>query len=421
MKALRALLTLLLTVTALAIGPVDSALAKNVNSWLFTTNSSGRTEGMVFSHPDRVACLIEVGLKETSCQFEMFYMNYKNQGTDSTFMNFEPQDQNGNKIGYAFMSLSGSNEWKKTTVYLKFPSNNIPLITFQARNSSSRLFTPAAENKPVVIYHQWPDDEWELYDSDTPFFSTGQFDLEAAGFAIEGGRYNFFIEVNGEINPKSWLGLSRAAILIDINGDEAADYTISTLSTKALKIGYGTSAELINKKTNKALPQKNCDADAWLADKYTFAFSFLTKCVAMPMTFDYQAQIYDSTFRSLDVSPDWGLSRVHRNFGSDVVTAYADVIASAPVLPATAKVTYKKLASNKVQLTIANLVGNGEIEIQKNWTKVASIDAKDSNSAELVSNAAGPVWVKTVTLSKGNNIIAVFQDDDRVARYEFKY
>ena len=339
-KFFRFLIAALVAVVGAAFGPVNHAQAMNVNSYLYTTNYLGRTEGMVFSHPDRVACLIEVSEAETSCEFEMFYKNYNNQPNDNTYMNFEPQDQNGNKIGYAFMTLSGSSEWQKTTVYLKFPSNAIPLVTFQARNSSSQLFRASSQNKPVAIYHQWPDSEWETYDSQTPIFSEGQFDIEASGFDIEGGRYSFYVEVKGAITPKTWTGSNRASILIDLNGDEIAEFSISTPS-KALKVGYGTAASLINKKTGKAMAQKNCDADAWLTDKNTFAFSFLTKCVNMPMKFGYQAQVYDSRFRGLDVSPDWGLAAVHRNFGSDITAAYAQVIAAAPVLEATAIVQIK--------------------------------------------------------------------------------
>lgn len=418
-KLLRLFLALIVGIAAATLGPIQSAQAKNVNSWLFRTDSAGRTEGMVFSHPDRLACLIEISEAETSCQFEMYYKSYKPGA--ATFMNFEPQDQNGNKIGYAYMSISSSDEWKKTTVYLKFPSTQIPLVSFQGRDMYGKLFRASADNKPVVIYHQWPDQEWENYDSDTPFFSQGQYDLTSSGFAIEGGRYNFFIEVGGDINPKSWLGLSHASILIDLNGDETAEYSISTLSTKALRVGYGTPASLINTKTKKSLSQKNCDADAWLIDKRTFAFSFLTKCISMPMKFKYQAQVYDSKFRGLDVNPDWGLNVAHRNFGSDVVAAYSEVIAGTPQLEATAKVSYKRLSSSKLQLTVSNLVKNGKILIQKDWTDVASIEANDSAAAGLTVVDGAAVWVKTITLSKGNNIIVVYQDDDRIARYEFKY
>lgn len=419
-RVFKLLIATVVAAVGVALGPVNQAQAMNVNSFLYTTNYLGRTEGMVFSHPDRVACIIEVADAETSCQFEMSYKNYNNQSGDNTFMNFEPQDQTGKKIGYAFTTLIGSEEWKKTTVYIKFPSKAVPQVTFQARNSSDQLFRASSQNKPVVIYHQWPDSEWELYDSQTPFFSEAQFDLDASGFSIEGGRYNFFVEVNGNIIPKSWTGSNRVSVLLDLNADEVAEYAIST-PKKALKVGYATPASLINKKTGKALSQKNCDADAWLIDKYTFAFSFMTKCVALPMRFGYQAQVYDARFRGLDVSPDVGLRMVHRNFGSDVVSAYAEVIAAAPVLERTAKVAYKKLSSSKVQISVSNLVGNGKLLIQRDWSDVASIEAKDSSAAGLTLVDGASVWVKTVTLTKGNNIIVVYQDDDRIARYELKY
>lgn len=417
-KFFRLIFAALVAIVGVALGPVNHAQAMNVTSILYEPTPGARASGIVFSHPDRVACLVEVTEKETSCQFEMFYKNaYQGSGT---FMNFEVLDQNSKEIGYAFMSLSSSDEWQKTTVYITFASSELPLLTLTGKDMYDKAFRPDVNNKPVVVYHQWPDSEWETYDSQTPFFSEGQFDIEASGFDIEGGRYSFYIEVKGAITPKTWTGSNRASILIDLNGDEIAEYSISTPS-KALKVGYGTAASLINKKTGKAMAQKNCDADAWLSDKNTFAFSFLTKCVNMPLKFGYQAQVYDSTFRGLDVCPDWGLGEVHRNFGSDVTAAYAPIVAAAPVLEATAIVQVKKLSTSKVQLTVSNLVGHGKILIQRNWSDIASITAADSADAALTLVNGVPAWVKVVTLTKGNNIIVVYQDDDRVAKYEFKY